>query len=195
MAGGPSVRRFAMGDLEEFPELGRYGDSDFVPRGFVLEGTDLFDSGFFGYSPAEAERLDPQQRLFLEVCWHALEDAGISPEKTRATIGVYGAANHSYYCAERIPSIPISAFEAYVESTYASDKDYMTSRVAYKLNRRGVRTDPARLPGVVLGGPGALGSRGRGHHGGRRRVSRPLRPVATPALVPAQAQHRMGSLA
>ena len=137
MAGGPSVRHFATGELEEFPELGRYGDSDFVPRGFVLEDTDLFDSGFFGYSPAEAERLDPQQRLFLEVCWHALEDAGISPEKTRATIGVYGAANHSYYCAERIPSIPISAFEAYVESTYASDKDYMTSRVAYKLNLTG----------------------------------------------------------
>ena len=137
MAGETFVRRFATDELEEFPELGRYGDSDFVQSGVVLEGTDLFDSGFFGYSPAEAERLDPQQRLFLEVCWHALEDAGISPEKARATIGVYGAANHSYYCAERIPSIPISAFEAYVESTYASDKDYMTSRAAYKLNLTG----------------------------------------------------------
>ena len=137
MAGETLVRRFATHELEEFPELGRYGDSDFVPKGFVLEGPDLFDSGFFGYSPAEAERLDPQQRLFLEVCWHALEDAGVSPEKTRATIGVYGAANPSYYCTERMPSVPISAFEAYVESTYASDRDYMTSRAAYKLNLTG----------------------------------------------------------
>src|SRR5205823_3448387 len=46
----------------------------------VLEDVELFDAGFFGYSPREAETLDPQQRLFLECAWQALESAGYDPQ-------------------------------------------------------------------------------------------------------------------
>ena len=52
----------------------------YVKAGAVLEGVKLFDAGFFGYSPREAELIDPQQRLFLECAWTALEAAGYSPE-------------------------------------------------------------------------------------------------------------------
>ena len=69
----------------------------YVPAGSVLEDIDLFDAAFFGFSPREAESLDPQQRIFLEVAWHALENAGYNPETYPGLIGVYaGCATSSY---------------------------------------------------------------------------------------------------
>lgn len=47
-----------------------------MKAGVLFEGFDQFDAGFFGYSPREAEHLDPQQRIFLECAWEALEHAG-----------------------------------------------------------------------------------------------------------------------
>ena len=49
-------------------------------RGGFIDDVDKFDSLFFNISPLEAEMLDPQERLFLEVAWEAIEDAGYYPE-------------------------------------------------------------------------------------------------------------------
>src|SRR5713101_5920185 len=46
-----------------------------------LADIDCFDAGFFGMMPREAQVTDPQQRLFLEACWHAMEDAGYCPDR------------------------------------------------------------------------------------------------------------------
>ncbi len=66
--------------------------------GAYLEGLDRFDAPFFRISPVEAQLLDPQQRLMLEVSWQALEDAGIDPEQLRGSrTGVYaGISNYDY---------------------------------------------------------------------------------------------------
>ncbi len=71
-------------------------------RGGFIDGVDKFDSLFFNISPLEAEYLDPQERLFLEVAWEAIEDAGYYPETlagedTSRKIGVFVGAVWTLY--------------------------------------------------------------------------------------------------
>ena len=66
--------------------------------GAYLDGLELFDASFFRISPAEAQLLDPQQRLMLETSWRALEDAGMDPDGLKGSrTGVYaGISNNEY---------------------------------------------------------------------------------------------------
>ncbi len=52
---------------------------DYVRRRGLVEGCEDFDPGFFGITPREAELLDPQHRIFLELAWEAIEAAGYDP--------------------------------------------------------------------------------------------------------------------
>ncbi|MEM8570017.1 MAG: beta-ketoacyl synthase N-terminal-like domain-containing protein [Pseudomonadota bacterium] len=72
-------------------------EPDYVPFWGGPPDLDGFDSTFFGYSPRDADLLDPQQRLFLECAWHALEDAGYASEDPSASIGVYAGSSLSSY--------------------------------------------------------------------------------------------------
>ena len=56
-----------------------FRDRNYIRASYFLDNIDLFDAAFFGYAGSEAEKLDPQQRLFLECAWESLEDAGYSP--------------------------------------------------------------------------------------------------------------------
>jgi acyl transferase domain-containing protein/NADPH:quinone reductase-like Zn-dependent oxidoreductase/NADP-dependent 3-hydroxy acid dehydrogenase YdfG len=64
----------------------------------LVADVDQFDAEFFGISPREADGMDPQQRMLLEVCWEALENAGLAPDRLQHTAtGVYvGAASADY---------------------------------------------------------------------------------------------------
>ena len=55
-------------------------DSSYVKAAPTLAGVEMFDAAFFGYSPKDAALMDPQHRLFLEVCWETLENAGYDPD-------------------------------------------------------------------------------------------------------------------
>ncbi len=79
------------------PEPGLPGRMSTRWGGF-LEGVDLFDAPLFGISPREAVNMDPQQRLFLEVAWTALEDAGLAPDRLAGSAtGVFvGISTNDY---------------------------------------------------------------------------------------------------
>jgi acyl transferase domain-containing protein/acyl carrier protein len=113
-------------------------DPNYVKRGTVLEGADLFDAGFFGFNPREAEVIDPQQRVFLECAWEALEDAGYAGESLPDSVGVFAGSSINSYLLNNILSNPsaIASVSPY-QLMLASDKDFLATRVAYKLNLRG----------------------------------------------------------
>ncbi|HYO12244.1 MAG TPA: beta-ketoacyl synthase N-terminal-like domain-containing protein, partial [Thermoanaerobaculia bacterium] len=113
-------------------------DPRWVPAKAVLEGEDLFDAGFFGMSAREAEILDPQHRVFLECAWAALEHAGIDPGRFPGPIGVYagvGSSSYAWSILARNPGVmaAVGAFQV----ALSNDKDYLPTRVSYKLDLRG----------------------------------------------------------
>ncbi|MEE8584645.1 MAG: polyketide synthase, partial [Acidobacteriota bacterium] len=113
-------------------------DPNYVKAGSILEGVEHFDAPFFGYTAREAEILDPQQRLFLECAWQALEQAGVVPESHPGTIGVYaGVAWNTYLLSNLTTRLDLfegaGAFQVFI----TNDKDFMPTRLSYKLNLKG----------------------------------------------------------
>lgn len=117
------------------PELLR--DPRYVRARAVLEDIDLFDAALFGFTPREAELLDPQQRLFLESAWEALEQAGYSSEFYQGAIGVYGGASLSGYLFRLMPERHLLQSASDMAAVLAADKDFLATRVSYKLNLEG----------------------------------------------------------
>jgi acyl transferase domain-containing protein/acyl carrier protein len=115
----------------------RLRDSRYVKAGSVLEEVDGFDAGFFGYSAREAEIMDPQQRLFLEHTWEALEDAGYAPEGYDGLIGVYAGVAWNTYLLSNLTThrdlFDGGGFQVFI----TNDKDFMPTKVSYKLNLKG----------------------------------------------------------
>ena len=116
-------------------------DPHYIKAKPMLEDVDLFDAAFFGYSPREAEILDPQQRLFLECAWEAMESAGYDPEATENRIGVYAGVGVNTYLLNNLYSNrglnPAFNFQTLI----GNDKDYLCTRVSYKLNLKGPSID------------------------------------------------------
>src|SRR5215213_4277802 len=136
-------------DLEEFwhnlaagvaPET--LEDPSYVKARGVLDDIEQFDSAFFGFNPREAEMIDPQQRLFLESAWAALEDAGYGATAA-APVGVFAGVGMSFYLLNLLSNAAASAAgtqETVIDTTQiviGNDKDFLATRVSYKLNLRG----------------------------------------------------------
>ncbi|MGK4003924.1 SDR family NAD(P)-dependent oxidoreductase [Sorangium sp. So ce1036] len=110
---------------------------EYVRARAVLDDIDLFDAELFGFTPREAAALDPQHRLFLECAWEAFENAGIDPERAGGPVGVYAGSSLSGYLAHLFPDGPRLQSAADVAALLSLDKDFLATRVSYKLNLQG----------------------------------------------------------
>ncbi|HEX7029122.1 MAG TPA: aminotransferase class III-fold pyridoxal phosphate-dependent enzyme [Gammaproteobacteria bacterium] len=114
------------------------GQPEYVRARGVLGDADRFDAAFFDISPREAEVLDPQQRVFLEMCWRALEDAGYAPGTHKALTGVFAGMSYNTYFNAHVAKHPeILASYGDIPALVANEKDYLATRVGYKLDLRG----------------------------------------------------------
>lgn len=104
----------------------------------ILGNVDKFDATFFGYSPKEAALMDPQHRIFLETAWQGLEDAGYCSKYYDGKIGVYASVGFNSYLVLNMEVAPdfIHA-EHGPQAMLGNDKDFLASRVSYKLQLTG----------------------------------------------------------
>jgi phthiocerol/phenolphthiocerol synthesis type-I polyketide synthase E len=100
----------------------------YVPAKGVIEGVELFDARLFGMSAREAAATDPQHRLLLECAFELLEAAGYGQEEQRGPVGVFLGAEHSGYLSWDPYDRPAS---------FGWSRDYLASRLSYRLNLRG----------------------------------------------------------
>ena len=115
------------------PDPGTPGRSYGKWGGFVHD-LDRFDAAFFGISAREAARIDPQQRMFLELCWHALEDAGQSPHALAGSnAGVFAGVSSSEYALLHRGAL------ALVDGDYGTGRStsLVSNRVSYFLDLKG----------------------------------------------------------
>ncbi|MCI5044043.1 MAG: type I polyketide synthase [Aquisalinus sp.] len=135
----PAELEIPMPDQADTSEQG-----DYVCAKGMLDNIDMFDARFFGYLPKEAEVMDPQHRVFLEICSEAIEHAGYDAQRYDGAIGVYGGCYMDTYvlanlCSDEdfrqklVESIQVGT----LQTELGNDKDYLATRVAFKLGLRG----------------------------------------------------------
>jgi len=116
---------------------------NYVKSALVIEGIDRFDAAFFDVSPSEAQVLDPQQRLFLQCSWHALEDAGYPPSSSPQATGVFASTSVGSYQLHNLASHPLMRNSRYgidlgsLQVMFGNAPDFLATRVSYKLNLAG----------------------------------------------------------
>ena len=111
---------------------------NYVRAGAVLPDIERFDASFFGFTPREAEIMDVQQRLFLECAWEAMESAGYDSETGSGSCGVFAGTGLNTYLLNNL-YLNRNLLES-VDSfgvMLANDKDFLPTRVSYKLNLKG----------------------------------------------------------
>jgi len=131
-------------DREDLLEAGNPPEDvdhpDYVPMAGLIEGADLFDARLFGFSPKEADYIDPQHRVFLEVAMQALEDSGCNPHTFGGAISIYaGAALSVYQVSTILANYKMLSESESLRTLFAIGiaHDYLATRVSYKLGMRG----------------------------------------------------------
>lgn len=128
--GVEGITRFDVADLiARGADPGLVLRDDFVPAKGVVANSRDFDWRFFRYNRADAANIDPQQRVFLECAAAAIDDAGLDPARFDGRIGVYAGSDRTPLddSGELTPLVRVVSHE----------KDFLATRVAYKLGLRG----------------------------------------------------------
>ncbi|AVH69408.1 type I polyketide synthase [Nostoc sp. 'Lobaria pulmonaria (5183) cyanobiont'] len=115
-----------------------YKDPSYVKAKGIISGGETFDAAFFGINPLEAVVMDPQARVFLELVYEALENAGYESESFEGLIGLYAGCGQNTYFANHISGrMEIVDRIGEFQTMLANEKDFLTTRAAYKLNLKG----------------------------------------------------------
>jgi phthiocerol/phenolphthiocerol synthesis type-I polyketide synthase E len=113
-------------------------DPNYVRAGAVLENIEAFDAAFFDITPRDAALMDPQQRIFLECAWEALEEAGYDTQRCEARIGVFAGAGMNTYLLNNLTcDRELLEREGTFQIGVGNEKDYLATRTSYKLNLNG----------------------------------------------------------
>lgn len=140
--GREGLTRFTDEELaERGVDLSLRRNQAYVPVGGIIEGQEDFDPDPFGLTEGEAALLDPQQRLFLECSWHALEQAGHACGRDAGAVGVFAGSAHSSYLtsnlAHRYDPTYGSDPSGSLQTAIGTVADYLPLQVAYRLDLRG----------------------------------------------------------
>jgi acyl transferase domain-containing protein len=115
------------------------GDPSYVKAAAILEDLDMWDAGFFGFSPKDAAIMDPQHRHFLECAWEAMEHAGHSPDRFKGPIGVFAGSGCGSYLWNNVMTHPdlVRSTGFFLLRHTGNDKDFLTTRVSYCFDLKG----------------------------------------------------------
>lgn len=114
-------------------------DPSYIRRCAFLDDTDKFDARFFGVAPRDAAVMDPQHRLFLEVAWGALEDAGYDAARVPGPVGVFAGSGMSYYGQFNVFSNKklVSEMGEWLVRHTANDRNFLATLASYKMDITG----------------------------------------------------------
>lgn len=112
---------------------------DYVKSKGIIKGVKEFDAAFFGINPNLAKLMDPQQRVFLEIAWEALEQSGYAKENIEQTIGVFAGVNTNTYYTNNVLAHPdLIENTGSLQTTFLNDKDYVATRTSYTFDLKGL---------------------------------------------------------
>ncbi len=136
--GVESISSFTAEELSEAGiDAASLADPAYVRAKGVIEGVEMFDAAFFGFTPREAALMDPQHRLLLECAWEALEDAGCDPSRFPGRAAVYvGSGTSSYLLSNLLPGLAERTLDP-LQAMILNDRDFAATRLSYKLDLRG----------------------------------------------------------
>jgi amino acid adenylation domain-containing protein len=136
-AGREAITFFEKEEISGIVDPALSNDPNYVRAKGVLEGAELFDAGFFQISAREAEMMDPQARVFLELAHQALENAGYMVDEDNK-IGVYaGSADNTYFEKHLSGRSDILDRFGEFQTHLVNDRDYLPTKASYKLNLKG----------------------------------------------------------
>jgi len=136
--GKETTRFFSDDELDPSVPAALRDNPDYVKARGIVNHVEAFDPAFFGITPKLAEMMDPQQRIFLEIAWEAIERSGYARENQGNTIGVFAGVRHnSYYDHNVLPNQAMIENVGRFQVVTVNDKDYVATRTAYALDLKG----------------------------------------------------------
>jgi amino acid adenylation domain-containing protein len=134
--GVESIRFFSKEDFADSVSEELLDNPNYVRAKGMLKNVAGFDAEFFGFTPREAQITDPQQRVFLEIIHDVIESAGYNPKSYTGRVGIFGGVGTNEYMNKILSSDLSETVDKYT-MVLCNEKDFLCSKVAYKLGLKG----------------------------------------------------------